>query len=123
MMRFDLGGGGESFEAVCRSIGDILRRRREEMELSPEEVARAAHASPATVRRIESGELGPFSLGTLERIAHALDIHVDFDVVPRVEELLVLAAATDRPVRVYARPPADLDTAETDEDPDRSGGV
>ncbi len=102
MFTVNLGGNDGVFDRACRQLGEVIAGAREALAMTHEDVARIAHVSPLTVRRVEAGELGPFSIGSIVRIGEAVDVVVDFDLVPRYEELLVLAATTDRLVRVLA---------------------
>ena len=54
------------------SIGDEIRKRREAVGLSPEQLAAKAHVDGSTVRRIEDGATSP-RLSTQHRILRALD--------------------------------------------------
>ncbi len=95
----------DSFERAARALGTAITEARERLALTPEQLARIAHVSPLTVRRVESGELRPFTIDAICRIGLAVDIEVDFDLVPRWDELAVVAATTERPVQVLVPRP------------------
>jgi transcriptional regulator with XRE-family HTH domain len=64
-------------------LGEVIRRRREELEMSQEEVALAADTTQGRISEIEGGDNPSFGLSA--RIAKALGwSHVE--LVRRVEE-------------------------------------
>jgi HTH-type transcriptional regulator/antitoxin HipB len=56
---------------MFHELGDLLRRRREELELSQREVAERAGVSHSAIARVEAGSRR-ITLNTLLRIARAL---------------------------------------------------
>jgi ribosome-binding protein aMBF1 (putative translation factor) len=68
-----------------RSIGRLIKTRREELGLSRRELGQRADISHSVISRIETG-CAP-SLRTLERIGHALDMTllVRFEAGPSAE--------------------------------------
>jgi HTH-type transcriptional regulator/antitoxin HipB len=60
---------------MFQSIGDLLRRRREELELSQREVAERAGMSHPAIARVEAGRRR-ISLELFRRVAEALDLQL-----------------------------------------------
>ena len=60
---------------MVHQLGDRLRRRREELELSQREVAERAGVSHTAIARVEAGRRR-ISLELFQRAAKALDIEV-----------------------------------------------
>ena len=65
------------------ALGRVARRRRAELELTQEEVARRADISKMHLSKIENGGGNP-SLGTLRRLAAALELSAS-ELVGRTE--------------------------------------
>ncbi len=97
------------------AVGRAYATARSALGLTIEEVALAARVAPATVRRVEAGEVAPFTLTTLERIGRALDVDLGLEFYPLREELFVLAATVPSPVHALVRvpPPALVDEADS----------
>jgi transcriptional regulator with XRE-family HTH domain len=73
------------------ALGEVIRHRREELEMSQEQVALAAGTSQGRISDIECGDNPSFGLSA--RIAKALDwTHVE--LVRRVEEPQTTPAQT-----------------------------
>ena len=62
-------------------LGGLLKRRREAYKMSRQYVARTAHMSATTIRRIENDDAG-VSIKTLTRYASCLAI----DLLPAVQK-------------------------------------
>lgn len=58
------------------TVGDRVRKRRKEKNLSQLELANLAEVRPETVNRIETGK-SPASLASLYKLARALDSTID----------------------------------------------
>jgi transcriptional regulator with XRE-family HTH domain len=56
-----------------RAFGDRIRHRREQADLTLEQVAKLSGVSRAMLSKVERGEKSP-TIGVAKRIAHALDI-------------------------------------------------
>jgi len=65
------------------ALGEVIRERREELEMSQEEVALAAGSSQGRISEIECGDNPSFGLAM--RIARALGLS-PIELVQRVEE-------------------------------------
>ncbi len=96
------GGGAGRMGAA---LGRAFAAARARLGMTIEEVSLAARVAPATVRRVEAGEVAPFTLNTLERIGRALDADFELEFYPLQEELIVLASVVEAPVRVLVRVP------------------
>ena len=57
-------------------MGEKIRKIREELRMSQEELAEKSHISRQTISAIESGRATSVMTGTLEAIAKALDVSV-----------------------------------------------
>jgi len=68
------GAGGARDTSRARTVGGIIRRRRESRGISLRAFARQCELSPAHVSKIERGLASP-SLETLTRIVKELDLH------------------------------------------------
>jgi transcriptional regulator with XRE-family HTH domain len=58
---------------VCGDLGRNLRRARERLELTQEEVGQRSGVHPTEVSRIEAGKRDP-RISTVERLAKALGV-------------------------------------------------
>lgn len=58
-----------------QALGDFIRRRRKQLFLSAEEVARRANCAATTIRNIEAGHRD-VTLGVLGDVADALGVSV-----------------------------------------------
>lgn len=100
-------------------FGVLVRRRREELGLSPSRVAELVGRAPGTVRSWEKGQAVPGDAGVLRSLAAvlALDEDVLFGLAgvhptaerpaPTVEEALASLAAGDEPPPDASAPPPD----------------
>ena len=59
-----------------------IKETRKESKLTQAELAEKAGVSRVTISRLESGELKETTLGTLSRIAQALQVTVDYLIKP-----------------------------------------
>jgi hypothetical protein len=79
-----------------KTLGQTIRERREEKDLSVRELAKKAEISPAFLSDVELGRRHP-SEETLAKIAHLLGLPVGdlrkLDTRPAVEEIRRLAAS------------------------------
>jgi transcriptional regulator with XRE-family HTH domain len=66
-----------------RALGRVVRHRREELELTQEEVARRADIAKMHLSKLENGTGNP-SFGTLRRLAAALELSTT-ELVDRAE--------------------------------------
>jgi predicted ATPase/transcriptional regulator with XRE-family HTH domain len=108
-------GFSSNDEDLPMHFGEWLKRRRQELDLTQEQLARLANCSVFAIRKMESGERHP-SRQLARTLAQALDIPCDhqdnFIKVARGELSLQRLAALDRPPvsetrqRVQTSPPA-----------------
>ena len=56
------------------TIGDIIRNRRKELNMTQEDVAKAVNTTKATVSRWESGDISKIKNKTMEKLAHVLNM-------------------------------------------------
>jgi transcriptional regulator with XRE-family HTH domain len=61
---------------VARTIGEILRERRERLNMKQSELAKAAHVPQGRISTIEGGTERP-SFEVIARLAAALDLSLD----------------------------------------------
>jgi transcriptional regulator with XRE-family HTH domain len=69
-----------------KQIGQYLKKRREERGLSRQELAERARISREYVRRLEAGWQDP-TIGTLQRLAKALEVNMDITMIDPIEKL------------------------------------
>jgi transcriptional regulator with XRE-family HTH domain len=62
---------------VARTVGDILRERREHLNMKQSELAKAAGVAQGRISTIEGGTERP-SFEAIARLAAALDLSLDF---------------------------------------------
>ena len=77
-------------------LGDRVRQRRNELDLTQEQLAGAAGLKQFHISRIESGDIKDVKGETLRRLARALRVTSDFLLEledPEESELLVAAVA------------------------------
>jgi transcriptional regulator with XRE-family HTH domain len=60
---------------MVHQLGDFLRHRREELQLSQREVAERAGLSHPAIARVEAGRRR-ISIELLQRVANALDVEL-----------------------------------------------
>ena len=60
---------------MVHQLGDLLRRRREELDLSQREVAERAGVSHTAIARVEAGRRR-ISLELFQRVAEALELQL-----------------------------------------------
>jgi len=110
------GDGAERDDSRAKTVGAIIRRRRESRGISLRAFARQCDLSPAHVSKIERGLASP-SLETLTRIVKELDLHGanlfgrpeqagGSPQVVRAADAPVLAGENGGEVRVAAQTPA-----------------
>ena len=96
------------------TLGERIKQRRRELELSQEALAERASLSPPHISRIECGQKVP-RLESLVSIAEALEISPDeliYDVpVPRAELKDLLADCSESDKRVILKTAQALKTA------------
>lgn len=63
------------FEFLSEAIGDLVRRRRKELNLAQADVCRYAHISQGQLSRIENGLRIP-SLALMFRLCHVLNCDI-----------------------------------------------
>jgi transcriptional regulator with XRE-family HTH domain len=73
-------------------LGDRIRRRRDELALTQEQLAKATGLRQFHISRIESGDIKDVKGETLRRLARALRVSADF-LLELDEESELLAAA------------------------------
>lgn len=59
-------------------IGDRLRRRRQELRLSQQELSDRAGVRRATIADIERGTRGNMTVETAKKLARALGVSIDY---------------------------------------------
>lgn len=59
-------------------MGEKIKKRREELKMSQDELAEKAGISRQTVSAIETGKYENVMIGTLKAIARALSCELDF---------------------------------------------
>jgi len=64
--------------ATLKSLPDRVRHRRLKLGLSQKALAKRARTTQATVSRVELGRVREIRLGTLKRLADALEVGVGF---------------------------------------------
>ncbi|MGA1843238.1 MAG: helix-turn-helix domain-containing protein [bacterium] len=64
-------GGGNT-------LGDVLRAQREKLNMNQRQLARASGITPATISRLESGQVKELKSEALKRLADALNVTVDY---------------------------------------------
>ena len=65
------------------SLGDKIKRLREEAGLTQQELADKIHTQPSAISRIEDADYDGHSIALLERVARALDMLLLIDFAPR----------------------------------------
>lgn len=77
-------GAAEAYETarLAYELGRSIRALREERGWSQTRLAEAASMTQSAVARFEAGGTTP-TLPVLERLAHALDAHLDVRLTPR----------------------------------------
>jgi len=73
-------------------LGDRIRKRRDELALTQEQLARATGLKQFHISRIERGDIKDVKGDTLRRLARALRVSADF-LLELDEETELLAAA------------------------------
>ena len=65
------------------TLGDKLRRYREQAGLTQEQLARQIGTGPSAISRIEDADYDGHTMETLRRVADALDMRLIIDFEPR----------------------------------------
>ena len=60
------------------SIGEQIKKRRKELGMSAEDLGKATGRSRATIYRLENGDTSSYTTETLEAIAHALSVNLNY---------------------------------------------
>ena len=73
---------------TCQTVGDRIRRVRQERNLTQKELGERTGIAEPTIRRYELGKLNP-KYETLEKIANALDCNAQFlyDGTPKIGDM------------------------------------
>lgn len=60
------------------SIGDLLKIQRKKLDMNQRQLAKASGITPATISRLESGQVKELKSEALKRLADALNVTVDY---------------------------------------------
>ncbi|MGA1865163.1 MAG: helix-turn-helix domain-containing protein [bacterium] len=60
------------------SLGELIKIQRKRLDMNQRELARASGITPATISRLESGQVKELKSEALKRLADALDITADY---------------------------------------------
>jgi transcriptional regulator with XRE-family HTH domain len=82
------------------SIGAAIRNRRQELKLTLQQLADRANLSVPFLSQIERG-IGSPSLSSLEAIAKALNVSLDYFISVPAPDCIVRRAGEKRPVKFY----------------------
>ena len=78
--------GSKAKKSRGGTLGDVLRAQREKLNMNQRQLARASGITPATISRLESGQVKELKSEALKRLADALNVTVDY-LVGRTEHL------------------------------------
>jgi len=70
--------GAKAGEPRGNTLGDVLRVQRGKLNMNQRQLARASGITPATISRLESGQVKELKSEALKKLADALNITVDF---------------------------------------------
>lgn len=60
------------------SIGELLKIQRKKLDMNQRQLAKASGITPATISRLESGQVKELKSEALKRLAEALNVTVDY---------------------------------------------
>ncbi|MGA1839192.1 MAG: helix-turn-helix domain-containing protein [bacterium] len=63
---------------VALSLGELLKIQRKRLDMNQRQVARASGITPATISRLESGQIKELKSEALKRLADALNVTADY---------------------------------------------
>lgn len=66
---------------MLSEIGEFIKKRRKEIGLTQEEVAKKAGISRATLSKLENGKFANISMAAFDRILNSLVLQID--LIPR----------------------------------------
>ena len=87
------------------TIGQLLKIQRKKLDMNQRQLAKASGVTPATISRLESGQVKELKSEALKRLAEALNVTVDFLVGRTVNldlsEIVQLDPNIEYILRVY----------------------
>jgi transcriptional regulator with XRE-family HTH domain len=60
------------------SIGELIKIQRKRLDMNQRQLAKASDITPATISRLESGQIKELKSEALKRLADALNVTVDY---------------------------------------------
>jgi len=91
------------------TLGELIKIRRKKLDMNQRQLAKASGITPATISRLESGQVRELKSEALKRLADALNVTVDYlvgrniDLDPRV--IAQLDPNIEYILRVYEKLP------------------
>ena len=70
--------GAKEKERKTFTIGELLKIQRKKLDMNQRQLAKASGITPATISRLESGQVKELKSEALKRLAEALNITVDY---------------------------------------------
>jgi transcriptional regulator with XRE-family HTH domain len=70
--------GTKEKERKTFTIGELLKIQRKKLDMNQRQLARASGITPATISRLESGQVKELKSEALKRLADALNVTVDY---------------------------------------------
>jgi len=99
--------GSKEKERKHSTIGELLKIQRKKLDMNQRQLAHASGITPATISRLESGQVKELKSEALKRLAEALNVTVDYLVGRTVNldpnEIVRLDPNVEYILRVYER--------------------